>query len=221
MACPRPLIRFDRQQKLCAFGSQRHHLPPYSRVVTTTETEVLASKESKTRTLAKRLYKRYIGLLPLDFWLVTVLLSAVLIFFVSRIWIVIATGGYVLPKDAADWGSWGTWIGGLATAAAFIYTALQIREQRANRIADEAKAFNALKIKSRLVVPRLNGVGRSGRFVGHPTSNPNENSRFNLVFRKSSDDLVLTWVKFTDSAGFTWYRDLKSDEIIYVPQDAN
>lgn len=44
---------------------------------------------------------------------------------------------------------------------------------------------------------------------------------FNLVFRKSSDDLVLTWVKFTDSAGFTWYRDLKSDEIIYVPQDAN
>lgn len=102
MACPRPLIRFGRQQKLGAFGSQRPHRPPYSRVVTTTETEVLDSKESKTRILAKRLYKRYIGLLPLDFWLVTVLLSAVLIFFVSRIWIVIATGGYVLPKDAAD-----------------------------------------------------------------------------------------------------------------------
>lgn len=144
--------------------------------MTITEPVVPEPKESKIRSLAKRLWKRYRALLPLDFWLVTVLLSAGLVFFASRIWISLASGGYVVPKDAADWGAWGTWIGGLATAAAFIYTAFQLRDQRANRTEDEAKAFAAMKAKAYLVGASIGSTRTTRYYVSHPTENLEMNS---------------------------------------------
>lgn len=105
---------------------------------------------------------------PLGFWSATLLFAAILAFFFVRIWIVIVTGGYIVPRDADDWAAWGTWVGGLATAAAFIYTLAQLRKQRTQEIARDTRELERHRALARLVrldPPQI----EEGKFFGHQT----------------------------------------------------
>ena len=80
-----------------------------------------------------------------------------------------STGGYILPRDADDWAAWGTWVGGLATAAAFVYTLAQLRKQRTQEIARDRRELERHRALARMVrfAPP---TGKEDKFFGYLTS---------------------------------------------------
>lgn len=147
----------------------------YSWVVTIPSPPVPKPTKSKIGTLFARLWMRYKNLSPLDKLLATVLTLGTLGFFANRIWTAFTSGGYVLPNDSEDWAAWGTWIGGLATAAAFMYTAFQLRDQRAYRAQDDASALASLREKAKLVSAALTATTQQQFLVGHQIQGEEKN----------------------------------------------
>lgn len=67
----------------------------------------------------------------------------VLWFFLGRLCFALRGGGYVLPRDAADWSAWGTWVGGFTAAGALIFAGRQLRGQRVQLDLQTTEMINA------------------------------------------------------------------------------
>lgn len=99
-------------------------------------------------------------------WALSLLLVVLIACFIrNRVKAMNATSGYFLPVSATDWAAWGTWVGGLATAAAFLYTLAQLRKQRAQEIARDYRELERHKVLAKLV--RVDATNtKKGEFFG-------------------------------------------------------
>lgn len=114
--------------------------------------------------LIKKLVKRYRKAILLA------IVSAITVAFFANRWIYMySTDGYVLPQNADDWASWGTWISGLVTAAAFYLTLQQIRNEQRKQQQEQGRANRKLLTNASYVTVRATHI-ENNTYFGIPRS---------------------------------------------------